>query len=132
GSGTSCLGSPDRKLDIVGAQHHPFHQQGRQPDDQAPPPPHALDRPCEKDFLSTGRHPDAKGILDHFQMSVPAAEKVGGVDAFLEFNFEESHLGQARRIAPYRTALSDQLSASWLIAIPHFNRRGAKETRAGY
>src|SRR5207244_3012765 len=61
---------------------------------------YAFHRPFEKDFLSTSRHPDAKGILDHFQMNVPAAEKVGGVDAFLKFDFEESHLGQARRLTP--------------------------------
>jgi len=33
-------------------------------------------------------------------LNVPAAEKVGGVNAFLEFDLEESYLGQARRMTP--------------------------------
>ena len=100
GGAFPSLEGPDRKLDIVGAQHHPFFHQGREPTDEALPPTYALDRPFEKNFLATGRHPDAKGILDHFQMSVPAAEKVGGVDAFVEFDLEEGHLGQARERTP--------------------------------
>ena len=76
GGAFPSLEGPDRKLDIVGAQHHSFFHQRRQPSDETLPFAHALNWPFEKDFLATGRHSDAKGILDHFQMNVPAAEKV--------------------------------------------------------
>jgi len=34
-------------------------------------------------------------------MTVAATEKACGVDAFFEFNLEESWLGQASRVTPY-------------------------------